>query len=57
MPPWHDNTMENPNNPDPEQWIGWGNRTVDEMAHAWVDVTYLEQEDYESLLAAREAEE
>jgi hypothetical protein len=53
---WHDNTMENPNNPDPEQWVGWGDRTVDEMAHAWVDVTYLEQEDYESLVAAREAD-
>ena len=21
---WHDNTAENPNNPDPTQWIGWG---------------------------------
>ncbi len=50
---WHDNTMENPNNPDPEQWVGWGDRTVDEMAHAWVDVTYLEQEDYEMLVAER----
>ena len=54
---WHDNTMENPNNPDPEQWVGWGDRTVDEMAHAWVDVTYLEQEDYESLVAARVADD
>ena len=52
---WHDNTMENPNNPDPEQWVGWGDRTVDEMAHAWVDVTYLEQEDYETLVAERAA--
>jgi hypothetical protein len=50
---WHDNTMENPNNPDPEQWVGWGDRTVHEMAHAWVDVTYLEQEDYEMLVAER----
>ena len=40
---WHDNTANNPNNPDPRQWVGWGDRTVDEMAHAWVDVTYLEQ--------------
>jgi len=53
---WHDNTMENPNNPDPEQWVGWGDRTVDEMAHAWVDVTYLEQEDYETLVAERAAD-
>ena len=52
---WHDNTASNPNNPDPEQWVGWGDRTVDEMAHVWVDVTYLEQEEYERLVAEREA--
>ena len=52
---WHDNTPENPNNPDPTQWVGWGDRTVDEMAHAWVDVTYLTQEEYESEVAKREA--
>ena len=50
---WHDNTAANPSNPDPEQWVGWGDRTVDEMAHAWVDVTYLEQEDFDRLVAAR----
>ena len=52
---WHDNTKANPNNPDPAQWVGWGDRTVDEMAHAWVDVTYLEQADYERLVAERRA--
>jgi hypothetical protein len=50
---WHDNTESNPNNPDPAQWVGWGDRTVDEMAHAWVDVTYLEQVDFERLVAQR----
>lgn len=50
---WHDNTAANPNNPDPNQWVGWGDRTVDEMAHVWVDVTYLNQADYEKLVAAR----
>ena len=54
---WHDNTDQNPNNPDPEQWVGWGDRTVDEMAHAWVDVTYLEQEDFDALVAERETGE
>ncbi len=54
---WHDNTAGNPNNPDPEQWIGWGDRTVDEMAHAWVDVTYLPQEEFDRLIAEREAAE
>ena len=52
---WHDNTSANPNNPDPNQWVGWGDRTVDEMAHNWVDVTYLGQEDYERALAERNA--
>jgi hypothetical protein len=50
---WHDNTAQNPHNPDPEQWVGWGDRTVDEMAHAWVDVTYLEQADYDRIVAER----
>jgi mono/diheme cytochrome c family protein len=52
---WHDNTAANPNNPDPNQWVGWGDRTVDEMAHNWIDVTYLEQAEFDSLTAARKA--
>ena len=52
---WHDNTAENKNNPDPTQWVGWGDRTVDEMAHCWVDVTYLDQPDFDALVAARRA--
>jgi hypothetical protein len=43
---WHDNTRANPNNPDPDQWVGYGDRTVDEMAHAWVNVTYISEADY-----------
>ena len=54
---WHDNTADNPSNPDPDQWVGWGDRTVDEMAHLWVDVTYLEQEQFDRLVAERKAME
>jgi hypothetical protein len=50
----HDNTSDNPNNPDPNQWVGFGRRTVDEMAHAWVGVTYLDEAGYQRLLAERE---
>jgi hypothetical protein len=50
---WHDNRDTNPANPDPRQFITWGDRTVDEMAHAWVGVTYLEQADYERMVAER----
>ena len=52
---WHDNTKENPNNPDYTQWVGWGDRTVDEMAHCWIDVTYLDQPDFEALVKARKS--
>jgi hypothetical protein len=52
---WHDNTTNNPNNPDPRQWVGWGDRTVDEMAHAWVDITYLDQPEFEKMVADRKA--
>jgi len=43
---WYDNTVNNPNNPDHDQWVGYGDRTADEMGHAWVNVTYISDEDY-----------
>jgi hypothetical protein len=49
---WYDNTSANPNNPDPTQWVGQGDRTVDEMGHAWVNVTYLSEQDYKDWAAA-----
>ncbi len=44
---WYDNTSANKNNPDPNQWVGYGDRTVDEMGHAWVNITYMSDEDYQ----------
>ena len=52
---WHDNTADNPNNPDPDQWVGYGDRTVDEMAHVWIDFTYMEQEDFDAEVDRRKA--
>jgi hypothetical protein len=43
---WHDNTAANKSNPDPNVWVGYGSRTVDEMAHAWVNITYMSDQDY-----------
>jgi hypothetical protein len=48
---WYDNTRANPNNPDPDQWVGFGDRTVDEMGHAWMNVTYISDEDYNAWAA------
>jgi hypothetical protein len=52
---WYDNTKANKNNPDPDQWVGYGDRTVDEMAHAWINVVYLTDEEYKTLVAERKA--
>jgi len=52
---WYDNTKANKNNPDPDQWVGYGDRTVDEMAHAWMNVVYLSDGEYHQMLTDREA--
>lgn len=52
---WYDNTRNNKFNPDPDQWVGYGDRTVDEMAHAWMNVVYLTDEEYKELVAERKA--
>jgi hypothetical protein len=52
---WYDNTKANKNNPDPDQWVGYGDRTVDEMAHAWMNVVYLTDAEYAAMVAERKA--
>ena len=52
---WYDNTRANKDNPDPDQWVGYGDRTVDEMAHAWMNVVYLNDAEYQKMLADRKA--
>jgi hypothetical protein len=49
-----DNTASNPLNPDPNQWVVFGRRGVDEMSHMWVGITELKQEEYERMLEARQ---
>jgi hypothetical protein len=51
---YYDNTAANPQNPDPEQWVGPGSRTADEMSHAWIAITHLDDEGYQRILAERE---
>jgi len=48
---YYDNTSANKGNPDPNQWIGYGDRTVDEMGHAWVNVTNISDQEYADWLA------
>ena len=57
MKQWFDNTSANPNNPDPDQWVDYGQRTADEMSHFWMAVTHLDDEGYERIVEEREATE
>ena len=52
---WHDNTAANRNNPDPRQWVAYGPRTVDEMAHSNSQIIFVTDEDYERMRAERQA--
>ena len=52
---WHDNTSAKKTNPDPNQWVGWGDRTVDEMAHAWINIVYMKDEDFKAEQEKRRA--
>ena len=52
-----DNTKENPNNPDPTQWVFFGRRTVDEMSHMWMGFTSLDDEQFERLVRERQEQQ
>jgi glutamate/tyrosine decarboxylase-like PLP-dependent enzyme len=38
-------------------YVMGGSRTGDEMTHAWIAITHLDDEGYDSLVAEREAKE
>jgi hypothetical protein len=50
---WHDNTAANKYNPNPRNWVGYGQRTVDEMSFAWVSLFYIDEADYQQRLESR----
>ena len=52
---WHDNSASNKLNYDPSNWIGYGNRTIDDMSHVWVAYYNISQEEYVQRVAARDA--
>ena len=54
---WHDNTSANPRASDPRNWVGNGNRTVDEMGFFWLGWVELTEEEYQQELASRKAKQ
>ena len=52
---WYDNSAGNKFNPDADNTITYGQRTIDEMGGAWVSYYNLSEEEYKQQVAARKA--
>jgi hypothetical protein len=48
---YHDNSAANKENPDPTAFIGWGDRTVDEMNIGWLDYYFISDDEYKAIQA------
>ena len=53
---WHDNSAANKGNPDPTAWVGFGQRSIDEMALMWLEYNYLTDTQYEAAVLARQSQ-
>jgi hypothetical protein len=52
---WHDNSTGNRNNPDARNWVGFGNRTTDDMARHWLTFYYMSDEEFQAEVNERSA--
>jgi mono/diheme cytochrome c family protein len=52
---WYNNTASNRLNNDPDNWIGYGQRSIDDMAMAWMTYYNLSQKEFEQQVAERKA--
>jgi mono/diheme cytochrome c family protein len=52
---WHDNSDQSRFNPDPDAQITWGERTIDEMASAWLSYYYMSDEDFKKESESRKS--
>jgi hypothetical protein len=54
---WYDNSTGNKFNPDSDNTITYGQRTIDEMGGAWVSYYNLTEQEYKQQVAARKAQQ
>ncbi|HEY6212561.1 MAG TPA: hypothetical protein VIW45_09765 [Vicinamibacterales bacterium] len=50
---WHDNSVANKYNPDPRNWVGFGNRTTDDMSRHWLTYYTMNDEEFKAEQAER----
>jgi hypothetical protein len=51
---WHNNSPTNKINYDPTNWIGFGNRTIDDMSHMWLGYYNISEDEYKQRVAAKQ---
>jgi hypothetical protein len=52
---WHNNTTSNKYNPDPRNWVGFGQRSIDDMSFAWVNYIWLTDDDFKTQVEERKS--
>jgi len=52
---WHDNSVANKYNPDPRNWVGFGNRTTDDMSRHWLTFYSMSDDEFKAEVAERNA--
>ena len=50
---WYDNSPANKDNPDPSAWIGFGQRTIDEMGFSFLTVNTMTEDEYQAAVRER----
>lgn len=54
---WHDNTSANKRALDTKNWVGDGQRTIDEMGFFWIGWLEMTDEEYKAAVAERKAKQ
>ena len=54
---WFDNSPSNRYTSDPRNWVGFGQRSGDEMNLVYIDLNYLSEEEYKAAVEMRELQQ
>ena len=52
---WHDNSPNNPWAPDTRNWIGYGQRSTDDMSFSWISYYELTDEEFAAAVQERQS--
>jgi hypothetical protein len=53
---WYNNSASNPWAGDTRNWVGFGQRSTDDMSFSWISYYELADEDFEEAVKARQSQ-